>query len=362
MHVSLKLLLIPFLSMIFIPAYADIDLSMIRDGESKQIFEMDDVLKFRGNADELKFINNGNIMEPVEITIKNKLNHIWDIVFYPTCENAPYPDCDVIISNDIQLSSDVGFTEGIYNVQTQYGDEILEDNFIIGSQFTYDLYLLNQNNSDELDKSVDDDCIFTANLEKSWIYYNESPWVRGVVLNCDAHQIQDVDIVYVKLLDINGDRIDRVWLGQDHLSIPSNPSHYEYAYSVYRGGANGNVFHTDEGLVKINTNQYFFEMPSISSLEFNHREIYQIELTYGDQTQNIFFAVFNPNIPYWEDEDYVDSCNDYQNKIIQYNNSLDAIKRDADILLAENRIEKFEGRLDAMKVIEQKIEELNQCS
>ncbi len=208
-----------------------------------------------------------------------------------------------------------------------------------------------------------DDCIFTANLEKSWIYYSESPWVRGSVLNCDVREIQNIDRVYVKLFDINGDRIDRDWKGQSYVSVTSNPSNYEFVYSVYReGGANGNVFYTDEGAVKINANEYFFEMPSISSSQFKHREIYQIELTYGDYTQQIFFAVLNPDIPFWQEEGYVDSCTDYQNKIIQYNNSLDAIKKDADILLAENRIEKFEGRLAAMKEIEQNISELNQCS
>ena len=147
----------------------------------------------------------------------------------------------------------------------------------------------------------DDDCSFTASLEKSWIYYSESPWVRGSVVDCDNRYLQDKDRVYVKLLDINGDRIDGKWKGIDAATNSRNPSQYEYTLSVYRGGALGFFDSTKVPAITLNENEYFFYMPSISPLDFDHRGVYQIQLRYGDHTQVIWFATLSPDIP-WDQE------------------------------------------------------------
>lgn len=146
-----------------------------------------------------------------------------------------------------------------------------------------------------------DECIFTASLEKTWIFYSESPWVRGSVVDCDNRYIQDKDRVYVKLLDINGDRIDGKWKGIDANTKSLNPSQYEYGISVYRGGAMGFFDSTKVPAITLNENEYFFYMPSISSLDFDHRGIYQIQLTYGDHTRVIWFATLSPDVR-WDQE------------------------------------------------------------
>jgi len=69
---------------------------------------------------------------------------------------------------------------------------------------------------------------------------------------------------------------------------------------VYRGGAQGNADVTEAETVYIRENQYFFYMPQIHSIDFEHRGIYQIELKYGEHVRTVWFAVFDPD-KWWQD-------------------------------------------------------------
>lgn len=147
-------------------------------------------------------------------------------------------------------------------------------------------------------------CIFTAYIQKSWVKFQERPWVTGWVYNCDdGIEYQLKDTVYVRVLDINGNIIEDDWKAGKNTarSEHSNPTKYIFNDQVYRGGAQGNADTTETETIHISKNQYFFYMPQIHSIDFEHRGIYQIELTYNKEVRTIWFAVFDPD-KWWQDE------------------------------------------------------------
>lgn len=143
----------------------------------------------------------------------------------------------------------------------------------------------------------EDDCIFTAYIEKSWVFFQERPWVTGFVINCDEEiQYHLKDFVYIRILDINGDLVDDNYYDNRDTRRTSAPEKYVFNDSVYRGGGlGGNADTTHAETIYIKENQYFFYMPQIHSIDFEHRGIYQIELKYGDHIRTVWFAVLDPD-------------------------------------------------------------------
>jgi len=144
----------------------------------------------------------------------------------------------------------------------------------------------------------ENDCIFTSYLEKSWVFFQERPWVTGSVINCDdGIQYHLKDTVYVRILDINGDLVDDNWIpkARHNVAEDGKPQKYVFNDSVYRGGGiGGNADVSQVEVIHIRENQYFFYMPQIHSIDFEHRGIYQIELTYNTHINTIWFAVLDP--------------------------------------------------------------------
>jgi len=149
----------------------------------------------------------------------------------------------------------------------------------------------------------DESCIFTAYIEKSWVKFQERPWVTGWVYNCDEgipYHLKDT--VYVRILDINGDLIEDDWKdNKNSIKSKNHPTKYIFNDQVYRGGARGASDNTEAETIYIKENQYFFYMPQIHSIDFEHRGLYQIELTYNKEVRTIWFAVFDPD-KYWQDK------------------------------------------------------------
>ena len=147
----------------------------------------------------------------------------------------------------------------------------------------------------------DESCIFTGYIQKSWIKFTESPWVTGWVINCDEGiQYQLKDTVYVRILDINGDLVEDDWKARKDTAKTesSNPTKYIFNDQVYRGGAQGNADVSEAETIYISENQYFFYIPQINEIDFEHRGIYQIELTYNKEIRIIWFAVLDPDKRY----------------------------------------------------------------
>lgn len=142
------------------------------------------------------------------------------------------------------------------------------------------------------------ECIFTANIEKSWVFFTERPWVIGSVVNCDDGILyHQVDSVYVRILDINGDVIDDHWKANHDTARTEfdKPTKYIFNDNVYRGGGIGmNADVSGLKTIHIKPNQYFFYMPQINSVDFDSMGVYTIELTYGNYIRTINFAVLNP--------------------------------------------------------------------
>ena len=148
------------------------------------------------------------------------------------------------------------------------------------------------------------ECVFSADIEKSWIMFGERPWVTGFIVNCDdGIQYHLKDTVYVRILNINGDVIQDSWKPKKDTARTqhNNPSKYIFNDQVYRGGAQVNADVSKAETIHINKNQYFFYLPQIQELDFDHRGIYQIELTYNKQIKTIWFAVLDPD-KWWQDE------------------------------------------------------------
>ena len=174
-------------------------------------------------------------------------------------------------------------------------------------------------------------CIFTAHIEKSWVFFPDRPWVTGSVINCDSNEYHEKDRVFVRILNINGDLVEDNWL-PDHTTTRSiDPEKYIFTDHVYRKGSyTGNYeLGLHGGTISIRPNQYFFYLPQIHSIDFDHRGIYQIELTYGNHVRTVWFATFSPDISWKDDEKKeADPCVDYTDKLIRLNNTLTALKKE----------------------------------
>ena len=161
----------------------------------------------------------------------------------------------------------------------------------------------------EVNIEEDDSCIFTGYIEKSWVKFQERPWVTGFVVNCDPEFAWqyfssndegyfEKDRVFVRILDINGDLVE----SGNHLKDNSaryddiETSPYVMNYVVNRSGEYKNTSGKDT--VTVYPNQYLFYMPQILSLDFEHRGIYQIELTYDEEVRTVWFAVLDPDKRY----------------------------------------------------------------
>jgi len=225
-----------------------------------------------------------------------------------------------------------------------------------GSTFTY-----NEGYGPEQIK----ECQFSAYIEKSWIFFTErSPWVSGWITDCDSSNFWEKNRLFVRILDINGDLVEDTW--QPHATKADPlvmPSLYEFTESVYRGGSytgNANVERVE--LVHIAPNQYFFYMPQVNSIDFEHRGIYQIELTYGDHVRTIWFASLDPQIPWNVDKvPEEDPCNNYKNKLDLLENTRLALERQIDRYEGLGQKEKLQATIALLDENREEIESLEKC-
>jgi len=209
----------------------------------------------------------------------------------------------------------------------------------------------------------EESCIFTAYIEKTWVMFQESPWVTGFVYNCDSREYHEKDRVLVRILDINGDLVEDSWQQKKTTAHKdTKPSLYTFTEHVYRKGSFTGNANVEKEVVHITPNQYFFYLPQINSLDFEHRAIHQIELTYGDHVRTIWFATLNPNI-WWEDDEKkeADPCIDYREKLVRKNITLDALNKELVRLELNGQVEKYENQLTVIEDMEKQIDELETC-
>jgi hypothetical protein len=130
---------------------------------------------------------------------------------------------------------------------------------------------------------------------------------------------------------------------------------------VFRNDEVGNhSFDNTKSLVNLLPNQYFMYLPSISPLDFEHRGLYQIQVTYGEHTETFWFGVLNPNV-YYADPEY---CENAQEKIIKEKTSLNSIQHQIDKIISENNeiLTISQKALETEKLEKQEfIKNLEQC-
>lgn len=216
------------------------------------------------------------------------------------------------------------------------------------------------------DNPIDEQsCLFTAYIEKSWIFFQDHPWVTGSVINCDGGiENHKKDFVYVRILDINGDLVDDKWIPEARHNVAEDemPQKYVFNDSVYRGGGlGGNADVSFDKVIHIRENQYFFYMPQIHSIDFEHRGIYQIELTYGNHIRYIWFAVLDPSI-WWEDDEKIDDlCIGFEDKISNLNNNIRVLEQELIKYTLNGQVEKYNDRLSVIDSINKQIKDLQKC-
>lgn len=288
---------------------------------------------------------------PIHIKISNDL-HEWNV--------AITPDGELNYYNSLSLTNEVGFTDGKYTINTTYGDLVNStSSFTIGEKY-YNwsgVEIIRQ--PDEIKQN----CIFTANIEKTWITFGEKPKVWGTVYDCDSNEIHEKNRVFVKILDINGDVVQDSWQSDKKTAKTSKPSLYEFNQDVYRErGFRGNANVQGVEVIHIQPNEYFFYMPQINSLDFDHRGIYAIELTYGNYVRYVSFATLSPTL-FWNLDEIPekDICDDYREKLIRLDNTLKAFEKELVRLELRGLAEKYLNQVDVIKSQEDKIDALGQC-
>ncbi|MCZ6583061.1 MAG: hypothetical protein O6761_07830 [Thaumarchaeota archaeon] len=206
------------------------------------------------------------------------------------------------------------------------------------------------------------ECEFTAYIEKSWVFFTERPWVTGFVSDCDSNEYHEKDRVFVRVLDINGDLVEDNWLPKNPTNKVEIVSQYVFTEHVYRAGSfTGNANVEKVEVVHIKPNQYFFYMPQINSVDFEHRGVYQIELTYGDHVRTIWFASLSPDIPWYLDQVYSDPCIDFENKLKRLQNTVVSLEKQIERYELLDQQEKVSATVKSLDGVEKQIESLKEC-
>ncbi len=152
-------------------------------------------------------------------------------------------------------------------------------------------------------------CVFTGHIQKSWATFGERPWITGFVYNCDDNiEYHLKDFVHWQINHLDGKPVDggyMTWkpIASERTLVESErPSKYKGIDDVFRGygikGANADT--TEAKTYYLHKNQYFFYLPQIHSIDFEHRGIYYVEISYGNHIEKVYFAVLDPN-KWWQD-------------------------------------------------------------
>lgn len=207
------------------------------------------------------------------------------------------------------------------------------------------------------------ECEFTAYIEKSWIFFTERPWISGWIKDCDSGVYWEKDRIFVRILDINGDLVEDTWQPTNPTNKEEIVSQYTFTEHVYREGSfTGNANVEKVEVVNLTPNQYFFYMPQINSIDFEHRAIYQVELTYGSHVKTIWFASLDPQLPWNADEaPEEDPCNDYKNKLILLENTRISIERQIDRYEALGQEEKLQDSIALLDENREEVKSIKQC-
>lgn len=225
------------------------------------------------------------------------------------------------------------------------------------------------------EENVVKECIFTANIEKSWVFFTEKPWVTGIVKNCDSQSWEYTsnellystkDTVKIKIFDINGNLVDdHIATGKTKVPVTDGITYSKYSFNdhVYRGGhiaAHQDAAH--EGSQYLQEDRYFFEMPQINSRDFEHRGVYKIELVYGDHTREIWFAALSPDIPwYLEAKAESNSCIDNKDKLIRLDNTLKSLEKQIVRFEMLGNDQKVQAAIDTWDKVDEQIKKLEKC-
>lgn len=207
------------------------------------------------------------------------------------------------------------------------------------------------------------ECQFTANIEKSWVFFSERPWVTGWITDCDSNIYWEKDRVFVRILDINGDLVEDTWKPNNPTNKVEIVSWYAFTEHVYRVGSfTGNANVEKVELVHIKPNQYFFYIPQINSIDFEHRGIYQIELTYGEHVRTIWFASLSPDIPWQLDKvSSEDPCIDFEEKLMRLDGKLKSLDKQLYRFETLGQDEKIQGTIKLMGEVDEVIKTLEEC-
>ena len=225
------------------------------------------------------------------------------------------------------------------------------------------------------EEEVGKECIFTANIEKSWVSFTERPWVTGIVKNCDSQSWEYTsnellysmkDTVQIKIFDIDGNLVDdHIAPGPTKIPVKDGIIYSKYSFNdqVYRGGQIAS--HQDaahEGSQYLQEDRYFFEMPQINSRDFVHRGVYKIELVYGEHTREIWFATLNPDIPWNLEEKKTEVCTtDYYDKLVRLENSVKSLEKALDRFEMLGHEVKFMATLDTLEKLDDEIANILKC-
>lgn len=207
------------------------------------------------------------------------------------------------------------------------------------------------------------ECVFTADIEKSWVFFTERPWVTGWITDCDSNKYWEKDRVFVRILDINGALVEDTWKPSDPTNKVEIVSQYIFTEHVYRAGSfTGNANVEKVEVVHIEPNQYFFYMPQINSIDFEHRGVYQIELTYGEHVRTIWFASLSPDIPWYLDKvPSEDPCINFEKKLMRLDNKLKSLDKQLDRYEGLGQNERIQGTIKLMDETDEVIKTLREC-
>ena len=141
---------------------------------------------------------------------------------------------------------------------------------------------------------IENDCKFTANIDKSVRQMGEDIQVFGFVHpDCDTHDLWDSYKVRVKVVDMNGKLVQDDWIPEARLLVDESdrPSLYEFDAIIQEVGVRLQEDRNTGKNYHVYPNNYYVSIPQLNSIHFELGVVYQVQVSYGDMVVSHNFII-----------------------------------------------------------------------
>lgn len=246
----------------------------------KKIYELGGIFDFTCNVPERLYEANNITQTPIVINVTNA-THQW----VPKI----FPGKGLVCHTAFDLSTQLGFSEGMYKVQTTYGPYSETLHFAIGHQFTDQLYKIKESQTEPIPQTEKK---FYIKSDKPKYSFGERALFTGYVDGYMVNSFYDIASVNMQIQDDTGKLVDAKYYDKKLTASKDAPSLYDFKAFPKFGKLRLSQDVKVDGLEPLKDGEFRFSL-SMTELHFNKDQTYYAVATYGDHTVKTPFVLYD---------------------------------------------------------------------